>query len=93
MLKEHNFKLRFLCSMKLLGKSEGQKKKSEGKITDIFKQKNDSEWSFRGVEQGGIQVRPPLFLLQNSLRLFFLDFYFTVKMKTVWYWHRNRNID
>ena len=60
--------------MKLLGKSEGQKKKSEGKITDIFKQKNDSEWSFRGAEQGGIQIRPLLFLLQDSLRLFFFFF-------------------
>lgn len=55
MLKEHNYKLRFLCLVKLLGKSGGQKKKnSEGKITDIFKQKNDSEWSLRGVEQGRI---------------------------------------
>ena len=25
--------------------------------------------------------------------LFFLDFYFTIKIKPVWYWHRNRNID
>ena len=31
-----------------------KKKNSEGKITDIFKQKNDSEWSLRGVEQGRI---------------------------------------
>lgn len=38
----------------VIGQKWRPKNKSEGKITDIFKQKNDSEWSFRGVEQGRI---------------------------------------